>query len=65
MEYDGQPHGATVTVAEGVGTPTLSYAKNAGYLPGAREPIYEKLNGQLPTQVGEYIIYLSIAEGEL
>lgn len=57
VEYDGHPHGATVTVAEGVGTPTLSYYNVDT---PALSPTFTS-----PAGVGEYIIYLEIDEGEL
>ncbi len=62
VEYDGQPHGATVTVAEGVGTPKIEYGIFEGFMHSV--PYYSYFESA-PTEVGTYYVFLSIAEGEL
>ena len=55
-EYDGQPHGATVTVPEGSGEVTIIYENTET---GERESTTEA-----PTEPGIYDVYISITEGE-
>jgi hypothetical protein len=51
--YDSNPHGASVTVADGVGDPIIRYSKNNTNQTDA------------PIEPGDYNVYLEIAEGKL
>ena len=55
-EYDGNAHGATVTVSEGlaVEAPTVHYLKQ-----GVEEELEEA-----PTEIGSYTAYIEMGEGE-
>ena len=55
ITYDEQSHGATVTISDGVGEATLSYQRQGEA--GASTTI--------PTEAGNYTIYLEFAEGTL
>ncbi len=55
ISYDAQPHAATVTVSEGVGTATITYA-----LQGSENHVTDA-----PVNEGAYDIYLTIADGTL
>lgn len=55
ISYDNQPHAATVTTIDGVGTATISYS-----LQGT-----ESYTTEAPISEGAYDIYLSIDEGSL
>lgn len=55
ITYDGQAHGASVTTANGVGTATIYYLKEGESVPTTT----------MPTEPGDYTIYLEIAEGSL
>jgi hypothetical protein len=52
---DGQTHGATVTVADGVGPAVIRYASNASAAPSETAP----------ASAGTYSVYLQIGEGTL
>ena len=53
-EYDGQPHGATVTVPEGSGEVTIIYENTET----------DERTTEAPIESGIYDVYISITEGE-
>ena len=55
VKYNGHSHPAKVTVADGVGTPTLYYKRTSG---GS-----SAMTTDAPVEVGKYEVYLEIAEG--
>ena len=55
ITYDGQSHGASITKATGVGEATITYQKQ-----GEAEA-----TTTLPSEAGDYTIYLAFAEGSL
>ena len=54
INYDGEGHGADITIAEYVGTPTITYVSHDGNYNSTEKP----------SAGGEYDVYLEIAEGE-
>lgn len=55
ITFDGMSHGASISVSEGVGTPTLYYTPSG----------VEMMSQIAPTSNGTYDIYMEIADGEL
>lgn len=55
ITFDAQSHGATITMAEGVGEATISYQKQGD----------SKRTTTQPIEPGDYTIYLEFADGEL
>ena len=55
ISYDAQPHAASVIIAEGVGTATISYAVHGSTIYTTDAPVEE----------GAYDIFLTIADGTL
>jgi len=53
-EYDGQAHGATVTVPEGSGDVTITY----------RDLTSGDILTEAPTEIGHYMVIIEITEGE-
>jgi hypothetical protein len=53
-EYDGQAHGATVTVPEGSGDVTITY----------RDLTTGEILTEAPTEIGHYVVIIEITEGE-